>query len=146
MAEGWGFVGYVAIKYFGYVLWCYLGIRTFAHGRKPKSSFGFGALRLAIGVLFGIGVFIVGGMLGLGVPKNTVALYLEIYAPIRWVEWSILAAALSPRTEGSRFLLGARNWSRTWRLGGILVSIAADLPILLTSGAKEMLPIGRFLC
>jgi len=146
MEGGWGFVGYVAIKYTVYVLWCYLGIRVFAAERSRRSAFAFGAMRLLIGVIFGIGVFIVGGMMHLEVPSNTFALYLKIYVPVRWVEWSIMSAALAPRDEGSQFFWGASNRSRFWRLGGILASIAADLPIILTSGATEMLPVGRFLC
>ena len=146
MEGGWGLVGYVAIKYAAYVLWCYLGTRIFAIERGGRSSFAFGALRLLLGVIFGIGVFIVGGMMHLNAPSNMFALYLKIYVPVRWVEWSIMAAALASRIEGARFLWGASNRSRAWRLGGILVSILADLPIILTSGAKEMLPIGRFLC
>jgi hypothetical protein len=104
-------------------------------------------MRLFIGVIFGVGVFIAGAMMHLEVPRNTFVLYLEVYAPVRWIEWSIMAAALAPSKEwGRAFLLEATNSSRAWRLGGILVSILADLPIILTSGAIQMLPVGRFLC
>jgi hypothetical protein len=146
MEGGWGFVAYVGIKYSAYVCWCYLGIRVFATERSRRSAFAFGAMRLFLGVIFGVGVFFVGAMMHLSVPRHPFVLYLEMYAPVRWLEWSIMAAALAPQVEGSRFLIGASNPSRAWRLGGILVSILADLPIILTSGAKEMLPVGRFLC
>ncbi|HYX69058.1 MAG TPA: hypothetical protein VE825_07985, partial [Terriglobales bacterium] len=73
---------------------------------------------------------------------------LEIYVPVRWVEWGVMAWVMRRADHGPlALLLGGDNRSRFWRIGGIVVSIVADLPILLSSrGAGEMLPVGRFLC
>jgi hypothetical protein len=148
MSSGWEFIGYVALKLAAYIVWCYVGLALFWPERKIGLAAGFGVLRLIIGVCFGFGVFLVGGMAHLEAPKNQFLMYLEIYAPVRWFEWGIMAAILSARDRGvAAFLIGSSNRARMWRVGGIVVSILADLPILLSSrGAGEMLPVGRFLC
>lgn len=148
MHSGWEFIGYVVLKFLAYVMWCYAGVGLLRYERTFRSALGFGALRLMIGVLFGIAVFFIGGMAHLDAPKSDFLLYLEIYVPVRWFEWGIVALFLSARDRGvSALLLGNSDRSRLWRAGGILVSILADLPILLSSrGAGEMLPVGRFLC
>ena len=146
--SGWGFLAYVALKYLAYVMWCYVGVGMFRDERTLKSAAGLGAVRLLLGIGFGIGVFIVGGMMHLETQQDLVLLYLKIYVPIRWIEWGIMAALLSRADRGAVALLAGQSWrSRFWRVGGILVSIFADLPVLLSSsGPKEMLPVGRFLC
>ncbi|MBZ5646543.1 MAG: hypothetical protein LAN37_04890 [Acidobacteriia bacterium] len=148
MDSGWGFVIYIALKFLAYVMWCYVGVGLLRYERTFRAALGYGALRVVIGVFFGIGVFVVGGMAHLEVPRNPTLMYLEVYAPVRWIEWGIMAALLRRQDAGVvPFLIGSDNQARLWRIGGILVSIFADLPVLLsTSGAKEMLPVGRFLC
>ncbi len=148
MSSGWEFIGYVALKLAAYIAWCYVGLALFRPERRIGTAASLGVLRLIIGVLFGFSIFLVGGMAHLEAPKSDFLMYLEIYAPVRWIEWGILAAILSAHDRGVvRFLIGDSNRSRLWRVGGIVVSIVADLPILLSSrGAGEMLPVGRFLC
>jgi hypothetical protein len=70
--------------------------------------------------------------------------YLAVYVPIRWLEWSVIAFFLTPgaRTFGG-FLLGSTARDRGWRLGGIALSCAADIPVILSVGG---LPLGRFMC
>ncbi|HVP41972.1 MAG TPA: hypothetical protein VMS96_00990 [Terriglobales bacterium] len=148
MDSGWEFLGYVALKFLAYVMWCYVGVGLLRTERTLRSAFGLGAVRLMLGVLFGFGVFLIGGMAHLEAPSSPMLLYLEIYAPVRWMEWGVMAWLMRRQDRGpAALLLGADNQSRLWRAGGILVSIIADLPILLSRrGANEMLPIGRFLC
>ncbi len=148
MSSGWEFIGYVALKVAAYIVWCYVGLALFAAQRRMGQAVGLGVLRLIIGVFFGFSIFLVGGMAHLEAPKSDFLMYLEIYAPVRWIEWGIMAAILSARDRGvAAFLIGDSKRSRLWRVGGIVVSILADLPILLSSrGAGEMLPVGRFLC
>ncbi len=148
MSSGWEFLGYVGLKLLAYIAWCYAGLALFWTERKIRPAIGFGLLRLIVGVCFGFGVFLVGGMAHLEAPRNEFLMYLEIYAPVRWLEWGIMAAILSPGERSmAAFLVGKHNRGRLWRAGGIVVSILADLPILLSSrGAGEMLPVGRFLC
>ena len=148
MDSGWGLVVYVGLKFLAYVMWCYVGVGLLRYERTFRAALGYGALRLAIGVFFGIGVFLVGGIAHLEVSRYPVLMYLEIYAPVRWIEWGILAALLRRQDAGFvPFLIGGDNKARLWRFGGIVVSMFADLPVLLSSpGAKGMLPVGRFLC
>ena len=146
--SAWGFLAYVVLKYLAYVMWCYVGVGMFRDERTLGAAARFGAVRLILGAVFGIGVFMVGGMMHLEAQQNLVLLYMKIYVPVRWVEWGIMAALISRMDRGALPLLIGRSWrSRFWRVAGILVSIFADLPILLSSrGPVEMLPVGRFLC
>jgi len=117
---------------------------------RDKSSIGagvgFGSARLGLGMLFGIGIFVLGGMLHLNVPAHPWALYLSIYAPVRYVEWTILAALMISSANAARRL--SEGVTQGWILGGIVVSHLADLPLILFTyeGAKGFLPVGRFLC
>jgi hypothetical protein len=74
--------------------------------------------------------------------------YFAIYIPVRWIEWAIVAFALTaPPRPRDNFLLGSGRSSRLWRLGGIVVSHLADIPlILMAGGVTGILPVGRFLC
>lgn len=148
MDSGWGLVVYVGLKFLAYVMWCYVGVGLLRYERSFRAALGYGALRLVIGAFFGMGVFLVGGMAHLEVPRNPGILYLEIYAPVRWMEWGIMAALLRRQDAAALpFLMGSDSKARLWRFGGIVVSMFADLPVLLSSpGAKGMLPVGRFLC
>jgi hypothetical protein len=42
------------------------------------------------------------------------------------------------------FLLGERKPDRLWRLGGIVISCLADIPLVISLGG--VIPTGRFLC
>jgi hypothetical protein len=147
--SGLTFLFYVAIKYAAYAGWCFVGIRWL--GAPPatlRSALGAGAVRLLLGVFFGLAIFLAGGMMHLNVPEHPWFSYFMIYAPVRWVEWSIMSLVLGkgPHSVGS-FLFGASNQERLWRLGGVVVSHLADTPLIVSgTGVKEMLPVGRFLC
>jgi hypothetical protein len=137
---------YVVVKYAAYAGWCYYGLRILRQKSSIQSAAGFGLLRLFLGVGFGIGVFFLGGILHLEVPSHPVTMYLAIYAPVRYVEWSILVLLLLSGNGAKRRYSDLR--SQLWILGGITVSHLADLPIILFTyeGAKGFLPVGRFLC
>ena len=146
MDSGFNFFFYLIVKFIAYAAWCRAGLRWLWQRDSFRAGLGFGFLRLLLGVFFGVGIFVVGGMMHLEVPAHPVLLYLSIYAPIRYVEWSILFILITrlnavPGPSGL--------WRRqAWILGGIVVSHLADLPLILTSydGAKGFLPVGRFLC
>jgi len=143
-----GFLFYVGVKFVAYASWCALGLHVLGH-QKPRvgKALGTGLVRLLIGVFFGVGIFLVGGMMHLDVPLHPWRLYFGIYAPVRWIEWSIMAVVLAGSNIHENFLLGSNNASRLWRLGGIVVSHLADIPLILSAGrVTEMLPVGRFLC
>jgi hypothetical protein len=142
------FLLYALIKFAAYAAWCRVGL--WLEGRDEwKSAFGFGLVRLLLGVFFGVSIFVIGAMGHFNAPVHSWLAYFAVYAPVRWIEWSIMSCLLN--REGlsfSSFLLG-RSWKeRLWRLGGIAVSHLADLPLILggSGSPNEMLPVGRFLC
>ncbi len=140
------FAIYVGGKYLAYAVWSYLGLRWLANRNSPAAGVRFGFVRLGLGILFGVSIFLAGGMMHLAVPAHPWLLYVAIYAPVRYVEWSIMAALLVAGQPSARKLSeGVAQW---WILGGILVSHLADLPIILLNyeGTKAFLPVGRFLC
>jgi hypothetical protein len=146
--SGLSFLLYVLVKYVAYVAWCYVGLRWM---RKIalRSALGLGLLRLLLGVFFGVGVFVVGGILHLNAPTHPWLTYFMVYAPIRWIEWSITSLLSSPADSSFQtFLRGHNERDRLWRLGGIVISHLADIPLILlgSHGPIEMLPVGRFLC
>jgi hypothetical protein len=137
---------YVLLKYLAYAGWSALGLWQFRHAVRLSSAAGFGLLRLLIGVGFGISIFAFAAPLHLDVPSNPIPLYLAVYAPVRWVEWSLLLWLIS-RREALGFRFGGSR-PQFWIFGGIAVSFLADLPVTLFAfqGAKNFLPVGRFLC
>jgi hypothetical protein len=147
MDSKFSFLIYVGVKLLAYTGWCAWGIHVIGH-RKPqlRTALGYGLLRLLLGVIFGVGILIVGGMMHMNTPRNPWPLYFAIYAPVRWIEWSIMTVALAAGRSQGNFLLGEDNPSRLWRLGGIVVSQLADIPMILSEDATGMLPVGRFLC
>jgi hypothetical protein len=145
------FLTYVGVKYVAYAAWCALGVRWLDPARKPALRRGltFGLVRLFIGVAAGIAIFLIGGAAHLQASPNIFGQYLAVYAPVRWFEWGImeLLIARSSRNPAFVFAMGGDSRSRWWRLGGIVVSHLADIPmILMGGGVHEMLPVGRFLC
>jgi hypothetical protein len=139
------FFTYVAVKYAAYAAWCFLGIRLLRGVTPPLSSaLGLGFVRLLLGIFFGIAIFLTGGMMHLNVPSHAWASYFAVYAPVRWVEWSIMTLLVAPGS--GFFLLNPNPKSNLWKLGGIVVSHLADIPLILSSGVGDMLPVGRFLC
>jgi hypothetical protein len=147
--SGITFLVYVAVKFAAYAGWCFVGLRWLGSGPvRLRSALGAGVVRLLLGVFFGLGIFLAGGSMHLSVPQHPWMSYFAVYAPVRWVEWSIMSLLVDkkPHSAGS-FWLGSSNQERLWRLGGIAVSHLADLPLILSgSGVIEMLPVGRFLC
>jgi len=137
---------YVLVKYLAYSAWSYFGLRWLRERTSIPSGLGFGSVRLGLGILFGAGIFLVGGSLHLNAPAHPWLMYLSIYAPVRYVEWSIMAALLDA-TGGQVFRI-ADGATQRWILGGIVVSHLADLPLIVGSygGPMGFLPVGRFLC
>lgn len=142
---------YVGVKYAAYAVWCGLGVRWLGDaGRSAlRRSLQFGLVRVLIGAAAGFGIFLIGGMMHWTAWSNVFLQYVVVYAPVRWFEWGImeLLVGRSNRNPGIVFALGANGRSRWWRLGGILVSHLADIPMItMGSGVHDMLPVGRFLC
>lgn len=130
------YVIYILIKLAFYTAWCWVGLRVW----QPNSSgwgkaTGFGLLRLAIGVVFGVAIFIM-----VPVQRDDVLWkYLTIYTPVRLVEWLIIAWILH-RNSANKSLAATLSWCA----GGIVVSFVADFAS--PEGLAGHFCIGRCLC
>ena len=140
---------YPAIKLLAYTLWCYLGLRNF---RPPMNdlygrSLLYGFLRLLMGFFFGVAIWfssLLISHIGGGFPQNILT-YGLVYVPVRWIEWSIMAALIVPGSfPFVRRISGTSPRDRNWRLGGIAISCLADIPLIVSLGG--VIPTGRFLC
>jgi hypothetical protein len=131
---------YVILKYAAYSGWCYCGLPKPRNQSAVRSALTFGLVRLGIGIVFGISIFLLVGLLHLGVWTHSWLLYVLVYAPVRYVEWSILAGLLGYRITDAA--------SQRWIVGGIFVSYFADIPIILFSYGVEkgFFQVGRILC
>jgi hypothetical protein len=154
---------YVAIKFTVYVVWCGIGVTLFRlqSPNTIRAALGFGLVRLLLGVALGTGLFLAAAVVKIGNwGLSHLAIYLLMYVPLRWIEWSIMGYLLQPASQSlliapARISSGSvvitaghsRSMGVLWKLGGILVSHLADLPVILAAGGiGNMLPIGRFLC
>ena len=141
---------YLVIKLLAYCIWCFVGLRLFQPNTKflPAKALGFGVLRLFMGFFFGIAIYFLGSfsltVLGSGLQQNVIT-YVLVYVPARWIEWSIMSAIIAASVpHASSWFLGWNHRDRYWRLGGILISCLADVPLIASLGG--LLPTGRFLC
>lgn len=140
---------YIGGKLIAYCAWCYLGLRRFraSLGDLYTRSFFFGFLRLIMGLFFGVVIWLASSWMlsavGYGLPQNILT-YLLVYVPVRWIEWSIMAALIVPELSFSSWLFGSSPADRYWRLSGIVISCLADIPIIADLGG--VIPTGRFLC
>lgn len=141
---------YFGGKFLAYSVWCYFGLRAF----RPQSALApgraiiYGAIRLSLGFFFGILIYLLSSALitslAPGLPENFIT-YLAVYVPVRWIEWTIIAVLILPGPiSPSRWIAGNGGTDRLWRLGGIVISCLADIPLIVSMGG--VIPVGRFLC
>jgi hypothetical protein len=127
---------YIAVKLICYIAWCWVALRLW---RVGSASFikaaGFGVLRLAIGVAFGIAIFLVVPTQ----PQDLLWKYIVIYVPVRMVEWFILALIIGRKSDNQTSLN-----TIMWCLGGIVVSFVADFAS--PEGVAGHFCVGRCLC
>jgi hypothetical protein len=127
---------YVAVKLMVYIAWCWVGLRLW---RLESATFLpaaiFGVIRLIIGVLFGVAIFLSGPIQ----PEHLLWKYIAIYSPVRIVEWLIMALIIG-RKSGKLTPLS----SIPWCLGGVVVSFAADLAS--PEAVSGHFCVGRCLC
>jgi len=139
---------YIGGKLAAYSLWCFFGLSKLRGDRDASAARALmlGFVRLLLGLFFGVVIWfassVVLSKLGYGLPQNVLT-YLLVYVPVRWFEWSIMAVVLVPGSM-SQFFLGATKPDRLWRLGGIVISCLADIPLIISLGG--VIPTGRFLC
>jgi hypothetical protein len=131
---------YAVTKFVAYCLWCLVGLRLFAPAQASLLACSkYGALRWLLGLGFGLLAAVALG----SVSREAVAtLYLSVYAPLRVVEWTIMAVVMQ-RSIASRILLrNPRVWF--WVVGGIIVSFVSDLAS--PEGMAGRFCVGRCLC
>ena len=108
---------------------------TRAAGLAILSAIALGSLRLAIGVVFGVTIFLAGPISD----EHLIWKYIAIYAPVRVVEWSILAWVIGRRSDTQTGLI----WI-LWCFGGVVVSFVADFAS--PQGIEGHFCVGRCLC
>jgi len=141
---------YIAGKLLAYSLWCLLGLRKVRRDSSAPliRALAFGFIRLFMGLFFGVVIWLASSWLlsavGYGLPQNILT-YLLVYIPVRWIEWTIMAAFIVPNSfSAAGWLIGSSASDRYWRLGGIAISCLADIPLIASLGG--VIPTGRFLC
>jgi hypothetical protein len=129
---------YAIVKWFFYAFWCNIGVGLFRREKLPpqagfwdKTRFSegmyYGVIRLFIGIVLGSIIWFMGHSASAG-------FYLLGFIPVRWFEWSILDRLIKRRKLSlPGFWIGENMRSSLWRLGGILVSYAADFPLIVLS-------------
>jgi len=138
---------YLVGKYLAYSGWMFFGLQKRRNDPSPLlRSLLLGLLRLCLGFFFGVLIYLLSSglmsLFGYGLGQNVIV-YLLVYVPVRWIEWGIMSMFLiSP--EGAGFLVGESKPDRLWRLGGIVISCLADIPLIISLGG--VIPTGRFLC
>jgi hypothetical protein len=138
---------YLVVKYLAYSGWMFFGLQKLRNDPSPLlRSLLLGLLRLCLGFFFGVLIYLLSSglmsLFGYGLGQNVIV-YLLVYVPVRWIEWGIMSLFLiSP--DGAGFLVGESKPDRLWRLGGIVISCLADIPLIISLGG--VIPTGRFLC
>jgi hypothetical protein len=126
---------YPVLKYLAYAGWCGLVSRGYNPERRPwRTAWGLGLIRLLIGVAVGSVLTLAG--LHLRFAAWNAPAWVAVMIPIRWLEWSALAA-IAARTglRPATILLGADGRLRAWQLGGVVVSFATDLLMIAAAGS-----------
>jgi hypothetical protein len=127
---------YVAVKLLAYSAWCWVGLRWLRNSGSISAAAGYGIVRLFVGIVFGVVIFF-----SYQPPANNLlAPYIGIYAPVRLLEWLIIAGVFAMKSATPM----PRGKALLWCLGGILVSFAADLAS--PEGVAGHFCIGRCLC
>ena len=131
---------YVLAKFAAYSYWSYEGVKLIRGSATMGDGYRFGLVRLILGVVFGTLVFM---MYQPDPSENQFMVYLAIYIPLRWFEWSVLAKFID--TKQSAWLVMSDFRQIAWRLGGIAVSFGVDL-LLWPGDPAARFCVGRCLC
>ena len=104
------------------------------------SSAKYGLLRWLLGLGFGL---VAAMALGSVSQQSVAALYFGVYAPLRVIDWVIMAVLLRRLSTSGLVPLGSpRVW--LWVFGGIVVSFASDAAS--PEGMAGRFCVGRCLC
>jgi len=100
-----------------------------------------------MGVFFGLLIWMISSALAEGTTPWIVrdaAIYAAVYVPVRWIEWTILAWLIAKQFRKISWVFRWSDVSTRWRLGGIVISCLADIPLIISLGG--IIPVGRFFC
>jgi hypothetical protein len=140
-----GFLVYLAVKLGAYIGWCYQGARLHGHrDRLLLKGIVYGVVRAVMGAILGLWAILMLVNWLYQFTDKEVLLYVAVYVPVRWVEWSLMAVIMDQEHRtAANFAIGRGATTRLWRLGGIVISCLADIPMMIS---MNHLPIGRFMC
>jgi hypothetical protein len=139
----------LAIKAIAYFFVIRLGILRLVGpvGRVNGRAIALVAARLLLGLLFAVPLWLLSSGLSAGLGEARSADYLGyfvVYAPLRWIAWSVVALWIIPKPHWFiGFLLGFSSRDRVWRLSAVGVSFACDAPLLVGYGGPV---VGKFFC
>lgn len=157
-------IWYVLVKFVAYTAWSALGIQWLRSNLSGNAdvlsqptknetrsdwlpAIGFGFLRLFMGVFFGLLIWVVSSALAEHTTPWIVrdaAIYAAVYVPVRWIEWTILAWLIARQFRKVSWIFRWSDIATRWRLGGVLISCLADIPLIISLGG--IIPVGRFFC
>jgi hypothetical protein len=129
-------VAYPVVKYLAYAGWCGLLAKTYNPERMLwRTAWGLGVVRLLIGLV--LGAFLTFWGLHLAFGSNYVLYWVAVMVPVRWLEWSVTAGIISKSFSPAGLLVGQNGKLRAWQAGGILVSFATDVLMVMAGGAMR---------
>jgi hypothetical protein len=116
-------------------------------GRVNGRAIALVGARALLGLLVAVPLWVFSSELSATLGESRSADYLSyfvVYAPLRWIVWSVVALWIIPKPHRfTGFLLGFSSRDRFWRLSAVGVSFACDLPLLLGYGGPV---VGKFFC
>jgi hypothetical protein len=147
-------IWYFLAKFLAYCFWMWQGLGRLhpTDAGRIRRALVYGFARLSMGLGLGLFIWFAGSLVSVSLRQlmpeynvlGDILTYASVYVPVRWVEWAIFDLIIDPRARTVRgFLLGETAWNRVWRLGGIVISCLADIPVIVDTGG---LPVGRFMC
>lgn len=113
--------------------WCYLGVRWFGARKNniPLQALLFGALKLVIAFVVRFLIFYASyGMEALTHDASSarLLLYVFLYLPGLWFEWSVVGALIAGESFRLKsLLLGTNERGPRWRAGGASITFVFEL-------------------
>lgn len=150
VTDAMGALPYFVLKYCFYFFWCRRGVRSLpAHWEISRERRGADELaacaalfRIIIGAVVGASLLIaipLGIGLGQGQNLGLLLLLYPLLIGLRWLEWSLVSGVL--RNTTMRFMLRVTSDAdRSWRRGGVILSITTDFAGLFLTGAAGWIP------
>lgn len=113
---------YFAVKLAGYIAWCTIGVRLLDPDQPKRAQLGimWGTMRFAIGLAAGLAVRVASYRMTYA-HVHSLPIYFAIFVPLALAEWTLIDVMMRKGRWRLRDAL--------WIAGGMVLSLAADLPI-----------------